>query len=55
MKKGWKIVLCILLALVLVVGGYVAYVLIDYHRIGDQELAVQNGRGGDVHRRGRDL
>ena len=43
MKKGWKIVLCILLALVLVVGGYVAYVLIDYHRIGDQELAVQNG------------
>ena len=32
-----------LLALVLVVGGYVAYVLIDYHRIGDQELAVQNG------------
>ena len=43
MKKGWKIVLCILLALVLVVGGYVAYVLIDYHRIGNQELAVQNG------------
>ena len=26
MKMGWKIVLCILLALVLVVGGFVAYV-----------------------------
>ena len=35
MKKVLKIVLCVLLALALIVGGYVAYVFIDYHRIGD--------------------
>ncbi len=35
MKKVLKIVLCVLLALMLIVGGYLAYVFIDYHRIGD--------------------
>lgn len=38
MKKWVKIVLCVLLALLLLAGGYVAYVFIDYHRIGDQML-----------------
>ena len=38
MKKWVKIVLCVLLALLLLTGGYVAYVFIDYHRIGDQML-----------------
>lgn len=33
-----KIILCVLLALLLLAGGYVAYVFIDYHRIGDQML-----------------
>ena len=41
MKRWGKILLCVVLALVLLVGAYVAYVLIDYHRIGDMELPVQ--------------
>ena len=40
-KKILKIVLCVVLALVLVVGGYLAYVFLDYYRLPDhQELAV---------------
>ena len=38
MKKWLKVALCILLAVVLLVGGYVAYVFIDYHRLGDMTL-----------------
>ena len=38
MKKWIKVLLCIVLAVLLVVGGYVAYVFIDYHRIGDMPL-----------------
>ena len=34
-KKVIKVILIILLAAVLIVGGYVAYVMIDYHRIED--------------------
>ena len=37
MKKAWRIPLCIVLALLVAVGGYVAYVLIDYHRIPDNQ------------------
>lgn len=40
MKKWLKVVLCVVLALVLLVGGYVAYVFIDYHRIGDMALTA---------------
>ena len=39
MRKGVKIALCILLTLVLIAGAYVAYVFIDYHRIGDYTVA----------------
>ena len=42
MKKILKIVLCVLLALVVLAGGYFAYVMISYHRIGDQELTVRS-------------
>lgn len=56
MKKWLKITLCIVLALVLIVAGYVAYVLIDYHRIGDNVVLPisdqQNGTaapGKDYH------
>ena len=35
MKRGWKIVLFVLLALVVLTGGYAAYVFLDYHRIPD--------------------
>ena len=37
-KKILIILLCLFLALVLVAGGYVAYVFIAYHRIGNQTL-----------------
>ena len=40
MKKALKAVLCIVLALLLLAVGYLAYVLIDYHRLGDDVLAV---------------
>ena len=38
MKKWVKALLCAVLAMVLLIGGYVAYVFIDYHRLGDMEL-----------------
>ena len=34
MNKPLKIILLVLAALVLLVVGYLAYVLIDYHRLG---------------------
>lgn len=40
MKKALKVILCIILAVALLAAGYLAYVLIDYHRIGDQELSL---------------
>ena len=41
MKRWVKVLLCIVLAFVLAVGAYVAYVFIDYHRIGDMELTPE--------------
>ena len=41
MKRWVKILLCIVLALVVLVGAYVAYVFIDYHRIGDMALVPE--------------
>ena len=41
MKRWVKVLLCIVLALVLVVGAYVAYVFVDYHRIGDMTLTPE--------------
>ncbi len=41
MKKGVRILLLLLAALLLLTGGYVGYVLLRYHRLGDQPLAVQ--------------
>ena len=43
MKKAWKIIGCVLLALVLVILGYVAYVFIDYHRIDDNLTLTAEG------------
>ena len=37
-----------MLALVLLAAGYVAYVFIDYHRIGDQELTVERNAAATV-------
>ncbi len=51
MKAALKITLkaiCIFLCVVLVtVGGYLAYVFIDYHRIGDTDITV-GGTGADI-------
>ena len=41
MKRWVKVLLCIVLVLVLVVGAYVAYVFVDYHRIGDMALTPE--------------
>ncbi len=41
MKIVFKIVLLILLAVVVLAGAYVAYVFIDYHRIGSGPLSVE--------------
>lgn len=41
LKKLLKIVGIILLALIVVIGGYVAYVFIDYHRLPDTDEALE--------------
>ena len=48
MKKWLKAALCVLLAILLIVGGYVAYVFIDYHRIGDMALTPSDGGTASV-------
>lgn len=50
-NKPLKIILLVLAALVLLVVGYLAYVLIDYHRLGDMDLEVD--RAGASARRDR--
>jgi len=40
MKKAFSVILILVLILLLVVGGYVAYLFIDYHRLED-ELALE--------------
>ena len=42
MKKVLKSILIVFLALVLIAVGYVAYVFLAYHRIGNTQLAVTN-------------
>ena len=45
-RKVLRAALCVLAALVLIVGGYAAYVLIDYHRLpGNMPLDVRGGQG----------
>ena len=56
MKKTLKIIGIVLLAVLVLVGGYVAYVFAAYHRIEDnQKLAVVSGqtqtaRAGETYR-----
>lgn len=47
MKKWVKALLCAVLAVVLLVGSYVAYVFIDYHRLGDMELTPMQSPDAD--------
>ena len=47
MKKVLKILLAILLVIVLIVGGYFAYLFISFHRLGDNvSLEVENNQTG---------
>lgn len=48
MKKVFKTIGIILLILVLLVVGYVAYVLISYHRVGDQKLTPEGVANGTM-------
>ena len=41
MKKAFKVILCVLLAIVVLAVGYLGYVLIDYHRIGNETVDMQ--------------
>lgn len=40
-KRWLRVPLCAVLALVLLVGAYAAYVFIDYHRLGDMALPAE--------------
>lgn len=42
MIKAFKIVAIVMAAVILLLGGYVAYVFLSYHRLGDMELEVKN-------------
>ena len=39
-KKVLICLLCTLLVVIIIAGGYVGYILISYHRIGDVQLEV---------------
>lgn len=50
MKKFIKILVIVIAAIVVILGAYVAYVFISFHRIeDDQELAVQNIAAGAMY------
>lgn len=54
MKRWVRVVLCVVLALVLLVGAYAAYVFIDYHRLGDMALSAEGEASVAAVERGRE-
>ena len=55
MKKFWKILIIVLLVLLVLAGGYVAYVFLDYHRIPDnQTLDVYEQEPQPIAQTGQD-
>ena len=55
MKKFWKILIIVLLVLLVLAGGYVAYVFLDYHRIPDnQTLDVYEQEPQPIAQAGQD-
>ena len=54
MKKLFRTIGILLLAIILLAGAYVAYVFIDYHRLGDQTLAVSGATGESAIRTGEE-
>ena len=47
-KKLLRPLVCVLLAFVILVGGYVAYVFLAYHRVGNQSLSVMHCSSRDA-------
>ncbi len=47
MKKVLKIVAIVLAAILLIVGGYLAYVFISYHRIGNAEISPEGAASAE--------
>ena len=47
-KKLLRPLVCVLLAFVILVGGYVAYVFLSYHRVGDRTLSVTHCSSKDA-------
>ncbi|MBR6916700.1 MAG: endonuclease/exonuclease/phosphatase family protein [Clostridia bacterium] len=52
-KLALKIIAFVLAGVILIVGGYLAYVFISYHRIGDAVLTAE-GKGSGVARDGEE-
>lgn len=48
MKKALKIIGIVLVAIVVIVAGYLAYVFISYHRIGNQPIDVKGAAQGAI-------
>ncbi len=44
MKKFWKILIIVLLVLLVLAGGYVAYVFLYYHRIPTTRRSTSTSR-----------
>lgn len=44
MKKAFKVILCVLLAVLMLGVGYFVYVLIDYHRVGNEVIDCYGGK-----------
>lgn len=54
MKKVLKILLIVLLVLLLIAASYLAYVLLAYHRIGDQTVTPEGSASAKTPDRGRE-
>ena len=48
MIKAFKAVAVVLAAVILVVGGYVAYVFLSFHRLGDMTIEVNKNADAEV-------
>ena len=53
MKKALKIIGIVLAAIIVIVAGYLAYVFISYHRIGDQPIDVKGTAQATIGKRDR--
>ena len=54
MKKAIRVLLIVLAVPVVLAGAYVGYVLLSYHRLGNQALAVRGGASDSAPRAGQE-